>query len=335
MEGGRVCLVMPFRNEAESLPAVLASVAAQRFDAERLMLIAVDDGSTDGSAALVERWLRSTSRDGRVVQARAGGIAAALNRGLASAPDDAIIVRIDAHTLYEPDYVATIVEAFRSLPDDVWCIGGASLPADGSTFGKRLHAALLSNVMGLGPADYRREAIRPVASVYLGAWRPGVLTALGGYDESWKANEDAELAARVREAGGRVVRVPAHSRKIVTRGARAALVQWTRYGYWRARTVVRHPATLRVRHVAPSAAVAVTASLLIAHAFVPLSALYLAFAVATVAARPRGERAEITAASLVYFPLVHAGFGCAFLLGVLMGLVSPPRRSTSRPARAL
>ena len=51
--------------------------------------------------------------------------------------------------------------------------------------------------------------------------------------------------------------------------------------------------------------------------------LYLAFALATVAGRPRGERAIITAASLVYFPLVHAGYGCGILFGALSTLIAP------------
>ena len=331
--GAPVCLVMPFHNEAAHLPAVLASLAAQTDGAGRPLrptLIAVDDRSTDGGAAIVERWLDETGWAGEVVPFDARNIASALNAGLARVPDDAYVIRVDAHTVYAPDYVATIMNAFAALPADVWCVGGNHELTPPTSFGRALHAALFSNPMGFGPADYRNfEAVRPVSSVYLGAWRPGVLRKLQGYDERWRANEDAELAERVREAGGSVVRVPAHSRKILTRGARAALVQWTRYGYWRAQTIAHHPRSVRLRHVAPPVALAGAVGLAISPARIALVPLAAVYAVATVMLRPAGQPIGVTAASLVYFPLVHAGYACGMIAGGVASLFS-----RARPAAA-
>jgi len=325
-QGAVVCLVMPFHNEAAHLPAVLESLAAQRDGSGRpfrLTLIAVDDRSTDGGAAMIERWLAESSWTGEVVAADARNIASALNRGLARVPDDAYVIRVDAHTVYASDYVATIMNAFAALPADVWCVGGNHELTAPTTFGRALHAALFSSPMGFGPADYRTfDEVRPVTSVYLGAWRPGVLRKLHGYDERWRANEDAELAERVREAGGSVVRIPAHSRKILTRGARAALKQWTRYGYWRAQTIAAHPRSARLRHIVPPVALLAALGLAVSPvriALLPLGAIYI---VMTVMLRPPGQPAAVTAASLVYFPLVHAGYACGMIAGGIASLVA-------------
>jgi succinoglycan biosynthesis protein ExoA len=316
---------MPFHNEAEHLPAVLASLAAQTDGSGRPVrptLIAVDDRSTDGGAAIVQRWLAESGWAGEVVPFDARNIAAALNRGLARVPDDAYVIRVDAHTLYAPDYVATILNAFATLPAEVWCVGGNHELTAATSFGRALHAALFSSPMGFGPADYRTfEDVRPVSSVYLGAWRPGVLRKLGGYDERWRANEDAELAERIRENGGSVVRVPAHSRKILTRGARAALKQWTRYGYWRAQTIAAHPRSVRLRHVVPPVALVGAVALAISPARIALVPLAAVYAVMTVMLRPPGQPAAVTAASLAYFPLVHAGYAGGMLWGALARLV--------------
>ncbi len=331
--GAPVCLVMPFHNEAAHLPAVLASLAAQTDGSGRplrLTLIAVDDRSTDDGAAIVQRWLAESGWAGSVVPFDARNIAAALNRGLSRVPDDAFVIRVDAHTVYAPDYVATILGAFATLPADVWCVGGNHELTEPTSFGRALHAALFSSPMGFGPADYRRfEDVRPVTSVYLGAWRPGVLRQLAGYDERWRANEDAELAERVREAGGSVVRVPAHSRKILTRGARAALEQWTRYGYWRAQTIAAHPRSVRLRHVVPPVALAGAVALAISPARIALVPLAAVYEVMTVMLRPPGQPAAVTAASLAYFPLVHAGYACGMIAG---GIASLGRRSRPAPA---
>jgi succinoglycan biosynthesis protein ExoA len=332
-QGAVVCLVMPFHNEAAHLPAVLESLAAQRDGSGRpyrLTLIAVDDGSTDGGAATVERWLTQSGWTGEVVAADARNIASALNRGLARVPDDAYVIRVDAHTVYASDYVVTIMDAFASLPADVWCVGGNHELTAPTTFGLALHAALFSNAMGFGPADYRTfDEVRPVTSVYLGAWRPGVLRRLHGYDERWRANEDAELAERVREAGGSVVRVPAHSRKILTRGARAALKQWTRYGYWRAQTIAAHPRSARLRHIVPPIALLAALGLAVSPVRIILLPLGAVYSVMTIMVRPPGQSAAVTAASLAYFPLVHAGYACGMIAGGVASLVGRGGASTA------
>jgi glycosyltransferase involved in cell wall biosynthesis len=330
-----VSLIMPFLNEAAYLPALLDSLSAQSFEHARMTLIAVDDGSTDESAELVEAWVRSGLIRGRVVASGARSIPRALNVALKYVSPDDYVVRLDAHSLYDPDYVTSIVHAFETLPNDVWCVGGNCVPVAPADFGKRLHAALFTNRMGLGPSDYRHsEEVREVASVYLGAWRPGALVRAGGYDPDWRANEDAELAERIRAAGGRVMRVPARSQNFITRGARASIRQWSRYGYWRARTLKRHPKALRIRHVAPPIGLLGGLALVASPARVLLVPLFAAYAAAVWRFRRPGESAAITAASTLYFPLVQVGFACGMLAGLFSGKERTRSRAATDPAQA-
>jgi len=285
-----VCLIMPFLDEAEHLPDVLASLSDQTFPHEHLLLIAIDNGSSDGSGELVRRWIAHGDIRGEVHREQARSIPRALNAAIARVPADSIVVRIDAHTRYAPDYVMTIARAFAELPPQVWCVGGSPEVVAPAGFGTALHASLFNNPMGLGPAAYRStDRLGPVSSVYLGAWRPGVLQRLAGYDERWRANEDAELAERIRDAGGQVFRIHARSEKILTRGALAALRQWSRYGYWRSQTIVRHPRSVRWRHFAPPAAVLLAVGLAASPARRVVPVLYGIFALLTLRLRPRDE----------------------------------------------
>ena len=327
---GVVCLIMPFLNEAPNLPEVLASLADQTYPHERLRLIAVDNGSSDGSAAIVAAWLARTGIAGEVCRLAERSIPRALNTALARVPPGSYVVRIDAHTRYAPDYVALVMAAFAELPGSAWCVGGSPDIVAPPGLSMQLHASLFNNPMGLGPAAYRSaDRTGPVASVYLGAWRPGVLEAVGGYDETWRANEDAELAQRIQAAGGQVIRIPVRSQKIITRDAVSALKQWSKYGFWRAQTIVRHPRSLRWRHLAPPVAVVAAGVLAASRGRKALPLLYAAFAFMTVRLRPRTEPAAVTAASLVYFPLVHAGFGA----GMLIGFGSAAARALKRSLR--
>lgn len=324
MTAPRIACIMPFLNEARHLPDVLASLTVQTLPRERFFIIGVDNGSYDGSDALFIQWLSDHRIAGELVREAVRSIPRALNAGLAHAARDDLIVRLDAHTLYQPDYLATIDAAFAALPADVWCVGGAPTPhPQPRDYGTALVSALYSNPLGLGPADFRRDvaAAREVTTVYLGAYRAGVLTRLGGFDERWVANEDAELTERIRAGGGRIFRVPVRMDLIVTRGPVAMVRQWNRYGFWRMQTFRRYPTAVRLRHVVPPAALLIALGLALSRARAWLVPLYLAYALATVLARRRGEPAMVTAGTLLFFPLVHVGYAC----GLFAGLLRRPR----------
>jgi succinoglycan biosynthesis protein ExoA len=323
---------MPFLNEGRHLPAVLASLAEQSVDPARLYLIGVDNGSTDGGDAYFESWLAERSLAGLLVRDDVRSIPHALNTGLQYVMQNDIVVRLDAHTIYSNDYLETIDTAFATLPADVWCVGGAPTPQlDDDDYGRSLGIALYSNPLGLGPADFRKTAPRAayeVSTVYLGAWRPGVLSALGGFDERWAANEDCELTERIRSLGGRIMRVPVRAGRIATRGPVATIVQWSRYGFWRMQTFKRYPQAVRPRHVAVPVALLAAIALLCSPLRLLLLPLYALYALATIRARRHGEPALVTAGTLLFFPLVHSGYAS----GLLAGIVRSPAslRSTAR-----
>src|SRR5262249_38860510 len=76
-----VVVQIPCYNEAGTLPAVLASVPHRVARGVRVLTLVVDDGSTDGTAAVA----RAAGADWGVRTARNGGLAAAFARGLGTA----------------------------------------------------------------------------------------------------------------------------------------------------------------------------------------------------------------------------------------------------------
>jgi glycosyltransferase involved in cell wall biosynthesis len=105
-----VSVILPIFNAAAYLPEALHSVCAQTFTAWEL--IAVDDGSTDGSAAVLRGWpdprLRWTRQPHQ-------GAAAARNAGLlrARAP---YVAFLDADDVWLPDKLAAQVAALAADP---------------------------------------------------------------------------------------------------------------------------------------------------------------------------------------------------------------------------
>jgi succinoglycan biosynthesis protein ExoA len=319
-----VTLVMPMYNEVADITTVLASIAAQRYPHDALWLVVADGGSTDGCDTLVADWLATSGIAGTIVRNPRRRIPISLNLALAHARRGDYVVRLDAHTTYDPAYVATIVQAFEEAPASVACVGGIQCPAPSDRFAQALVAALHTNPMGLGGAGFRRggPAVRAARSVYLGAWRPGVVAAVGGFDEGWDANEDSELAARLRRNGYETWAIPVRSAYRVKDGPITSLKKWCRYGYWRAQTLRRYPAELRPRHLAPPCALLAAALLLATPMRALAGALYVLYAVGVFSRRADGEPLAVTAASCVFFPATQL----AWTAGLVRGLFRPAVR---------
>jgi glycosyltransferase involved in cell wall biosynthesis len=311
---------MPMYNEASDLPDVLASLAAQTYPRSALRLIAIDGGSSDASRRVVEDWLFVEGVAGEVLLNPRRTIPTSLNMGIGAVPEHDIVIRLDAHTIYEPEYVEKIVEAFRIFPATVGCVGGSTIPEPETDFARALIVALYSNPLGLGGAEFRAiSAPRPARSVYLGAWRPGVLQAAGGYDERWEANEDGELAARLRGLGWQLMLVPLRAGYRVKRTPQQIVRLWGKYGFWRAQTLRRHPGEWRIRHLVPPIALILGLALLATPWRIADVALFALYAAAIFAKRTPGERFVVTAASCVFFPITQI----AWTTGLLRGLLDP------------
>jgi succinoglycan biosynthesis protein ExoA len=315
-----VSLIMPMYNEAGNIGDVLKSLSAQTFPHAQMRLVAVDGESTDGCRDRVEAWLASGDIAGEVVRNSRRTIPTSLNMGIQRVQVRDFVIRLDAHTIYEPDYVASIIDAFAALPETVGCVGGSTIPEPETSFSRALVVALYNNPMGLGGAEFRRKSEpRPARSVYLGAWRPGVVQRVGGYDERWEANEDGELAARLRSSGWGLYLLPLQAAYRVKRSPLSVVRLWGKYGFWRAQTLRRHPGEWQLRHLVPPVALAVGLGLLATPLRLAVVALFVVYAAAIFAKRARNEALTVTLASCFFFPACQV----AWSIGLLLGLLRP------------
>ena len=120
-------VVVPFYNNAELLGACLASIAAQTLT--DLEVIAVDDGSTDGSAAVAKAVVTADPRF-RLIQVPNGGPGSARNHGVAAATGE-YLAFVDADDLLPPQAYATLAGVLKQTGSDFISGGVLRLTADG------------------------------------------------------------------------------------------------------------------------------------------------------------------------------------------------------------
>jgi succinoglycan biosynthesis protein ExoA len=253
-----VSVLIPVRNEASVLRHVADAMRAQRFDGT-FELLFVDGRSDDGSREILEALAAEDPRV-RVLDNPARRTPQALNLALRAARGR-VVARMDAHTRYPQDYLALGVERLERGGVD-WVSGPQLAEGDGPW--SRRVALALSSRLGTGGADFRHAADEEfeVDSGFTGMWLRETLERHGGWDEEWLNDQDFELAARIRKAGGKIVCVPAMAAGYIPRDSLRRLAeQYHRYGFYRVKTSLRHPESLRRSHVlAPGLVIATAAA---------------------------------------------------------------------------
>jgi glycosyltransferase involved in cell wall biosynthesis/CDP-glycerol glycerophosphotransferase (TagB/SpsB family) len=109
-------IVTAVYNVEPYLPDFIASIEAQTFKAGRIEVIAIDDGSTDGSLAVLEAWARRRPRLVKVSSQPNAGQGAARNLGLEQA-SGTWVTFTDPDDMLDPDYFAVADRFARAHPD--------------------------------------------------------------------------------------------------------------------------------------------------------------------------------------------------------------------------
>jgi cellulose synthase/poly-beta-1,6-N-acetylglucosamine synthase-like glycosyltransferase len=199
----KISVLMPCFNAADTLEEALLSLANQT--TTDFEVIAVDDGSTDLTPAILAAWAGQDSRF-HVLSLQHGGIIKALNAGL-SACQGEYIARMDSDDRCHPERLerqARLLDENTQLAVASCLVRG--FPEEALREGFRIYIQWQNSLVS--DADIRREIFveSPLAhpSVML---RREWLERLGGYEEhGWP--EDYDLWLRLYLAGAQFAKVP-------------------------------------------------------------------------------------------------------------------------------
>jgi glycosyltransferase involved in cell wall biosynthesis len=227
-----VTFVVPVYNGEHTLAEALASILAQD-DGRPFEVLAIDDGSSDSSAAILTAVAAADPRM-RVLAGAGRGAAAAINLGVREARHP-IICQVDQDVVLRSGWMPAIC---RALDDP-------AVAAAQGYFRTPRRATLCARVMGLDlELRYIRLRGRPLDHVCTGnsAYRAEVLGAVGGFDENLGYGYDNDLSYRLSEAGHRLAfATAAESEHRWRESLWAYLRQQYGVGYGRLDLMAKHP----------------------------------------------------------------------------------------------
>ncbi len=244
-----VTIIVPTLNEEKYIQNAVASLVPKSgtLDYE---LIVLDGGSTDRTLSIVEEMAAANPRI-RLETNPARYQSAAVNRGAKIAkPESNIIVRADSHAEYPRDFVIHLASELRER--DVASVV-VPMRTRGKSFLQRAIAAAQNSLMGNGGAAHRTASrSRYVDHGHHAAFDRRAFLAVGGYDESFTHNEDAELDIRLRNSGEQIWLCSELAISYFPRNSfRALSRQYFNHGAGRARTMLKHHRPPKVRQMLP------------------------------------------------------------------------------------
>jgi len=178
-----VSLIMPAYNAERFIIEALGSLGAEQ--PLLLDIIVVDDGSADGTAALVA-GLAERDRRIRLFRKDHGGLSAALNFGLSVAGAE-FVTFLDSDDLCPPGRIRRQVAALRAEP------GIGALFGDTLVFEEQLEADLTPV-----PGSHWERVLAP--SISAGTFRREALSAIGPFDEAMPYSADIDLLLRLHDS---------------------------------------------------------------------------------------------------------------------------------------
>ena len=193
-----VSVVIAAYNEAKVIRSTVESVLATDYEGE-FELVAIDDGSTDETAAIVEEM---AARDPRIRLHRQpnGGKSVALRTAMALARNE-IIVFLDADTRFEPGTIGALIRPLAA--HDVGAVSGHAKVGNLRSFIARCQDLEYTCGFNLDRRAYAVWNCITVAPGAVSALRRSALEAAGGFSLDTLA-EDTDLTLCLHRAGYRV-----------------------------------------------------------------------------------------------------------------------------------
>lgn len=255
-------IVVPCLNEAAHIEALVEKMRPSLEPLHAKIVIA-DGGSTDGTREIARRLAAEDERvlfldnPKRIQSAAVNQVVAEFGSGFD------FLIRIDAHASYPDGYCETLVDEAVATGADSVVVAMETVGL--STFQKATAVAQNSK-LGNGGSKHRTGAAGEwVEHGHHALMRIAAFEAIGGYDEAFSHNEDAEFDYRLRRSGFRIWMTDRTSMVYYPRTRIGSLFrQYFAYGRGRAKNFLKHRAMPGLRQMLPLAVAPVALGALLA-----------------------------------------------------------------------
>jgi glycosyltransferase involved in cell wall biosynthesis len=267
-----VSIIIPCRNEVRFIGSCLDSVLNNGFPLEQLEILVIDGMSDDGTRGIIEDYAARYPFI-RLIDNVKKVTPYAINIGIRAA-QGAILMRLDAHTICDRNYIAQCIRVVNNYgADDVG--GTLRITARDNTLIGRSIVKALTLKFGVGNLKYRfSQPDEPeiVDTVAFFCCKREVFEKVGLFNEKLTRIQDMEFKRRLARAGGKIMLAPGAFADYQARSDFKSFWKhnwadglWTVLAFAHAELV-----PVRPRHLAPACLVATLLAAALLGVFVPI-----------------------------------------------------------------
>lgn len=243
----KISIICPVYNEEKYIDNIILFYKKQcGHDFE---LILVDGGSTDGTIDIIKRYINSDATI-RLYNNPNKIVSSALNIGIKNSIGD-ILIRIDAHSYYEVNYVESILDTFKSTGADI--VGGPTRFSDKLNTVQNSMKNCFHSVFGMGNSSVHNISYSGYTdSVTFGSWKKEIFHTTGMFDENLNCNQDDDFHYRANILGFKIFQNPEIKLYYVPRNTWGKIFkQYFRYGFYKPYVLVKNFGEIKIRHIIP------------------------------------------------------------------------------------
>jgi cellulose synthase/poly-beta-1,6-N-acetylglucosamine synthase-like glycosyltransferase len=182
-------VIVPVRDGESTIADCIDAILAAEYPSDCREVLVVDNGSTDGTASLLE------ARPVTYLSEPEPGVSNARNRGIAESTGE-ILAFVDADCLVEPQWLTELVRPFED--PKVGAVAGDLQHVPPTTPAERQAARLLGNWQQFA---FNSDPAYPITAN--AAYRREVIDRIGPFDPHMTRAQDVELGLRFHERSGR------------------------------------------------------------------------------------------------------------------------------------
>jgi succinoglycan biosynthesis protein ExoA len=287
-------------------------------------LYIIDGGSKDKTLAIVKKW-QETNCNIHLLTNPQKYVPFALNIGIKASNGDPII-RLDAHTEYDNNYVGQIVETFRKNDADI--VGGPMNPVGKLSLQKAIAFATM-NKFGIGGSKIHNINYAGYSDhVYLGAWKRELFNEIGYFDTRLKRNQDDEFHYRAKSKGKKIYLSPQIKSFYYPRNKISHLIkQYFQYGLFKPIVLRKVYSETKLRHLIPSLFCLYLLLLLIHLSdniliYIPL----ILYVIANINFSFSNNQKLVNKFLLLFiYPVIHLSYGFGFIFG--LGIINKKEKT--------
>lgn len=194
-----VSVIIPMLNEEKYIENCINSLINQTFPKFQMEWLLIDGDSNDNTVAICRKYEKDNPI--RILRNPDKKTTYALNLGIKESIGK-YIVRMDAHALYDNNYIEKCVYYLENTDADN--VGGIAITEAKGFVGTAI-AKMLSSTFGVGGSAFRvSNESGYVDTVPFGAFRREVFERIGLFNNDLPRSEDNDINARIRESGGKI-----------------------------------------------------------------------------------------------------------------------------------